>query len=160
MSRRSGRVVAIVVLGILAAGVLALILSPVPIFGDQKRIYQLAIDLHEAGWPYWINFAFFERLANVVLFIPVGALLAATLPRRMQWIALILVLLLAAGLETAQLVLAERRSSLLDVALNTVGGALGVGLTALIRSFRRSRPKSEDTVGSARNRSDSPNSDQ
>jgi glycopeptide antibiotics resistance protein len=133
MSRRTWRVVAIVLLAVLAAGVLALILSPVPIFGDQKRIYQLAIDLHEAGWPYWINFAFFERMANVVLFIPVGALLAATLPRRMQWLALILVLVLAAGLETAQLLLAERRSSILDVVLNTAGGAVGVGLTAAVR---------------------------
>lgn len=150
MSRRIARIITIVVLAVLAAAVLALILSPIPIFGDQRRIYQLAIDLHEAGWPYWINFAFFERLANVVLFVPVGALIAATLPRRLQWLALLLVLTLAAGLESAQLLLAERRASLLDVALNTLGGAIGVGITASIRGIaagvsrrRRRRVRSE-----------------
>ncbi|MBI5161527.1 MAG: VanZ family protein [Micrococcales bacterium] len=95
--------------------------------------------IQEAGFP-WVDYAVVESAANVVLFVPLGVLLAALFRR--GWVVLALVGVVAATV-TIELVQREflpaRVSSLGDIAANSVGGALGVGLVVLVRATRWSR---------------------
>ena len=78
-----------------------------------------------------------ERLANVALFVPGGALIAL----RTRWRALRIVVVLAAwsaAIELTQLTLATWRTpDVGDVIMNTTGALVGV---ALVSAYRRARP--------------------
>lgn len=70
-----------------------------------------------------------EALANVVMFLPLGLLLALSMPR--VYLSVLLVLSAGASLAielTQYLVLPDRDPALLDVAMNTAGAAAGLVL--------------------------------
>jgi hypothetical protein len=79
-----------------------------------------------------------EMVANVLLFVPVALFLAAAAPRLPGVVVWLLCTAASAGVETAQLVLPGRQSSVRDVVLNSAGAAIGVLLHTLV-SRRRSR---------------------
>lgn len=93
----------------------------------------------------WVDYALVESAANVVLFVPLGVLLAVLLRR--GWVLLALVGVVAATV-TIELVQREflpaRVPSLGDVAANSLGGALGVGLVVLVRVVRHRSPRRRD----------------
>lgn len=63
----------------------------------------------ESGLPAAVNYGTFEALANVVFFIPVGALLAAVFPQRLLWVADLLAMTLSGLIEIGQLLLLPAR---------------------------------------------------
>ncbi|MES2094473.1 MAG: VanZ family protein [Actinomycetota bacterium] len=107
--------------------------SPVdaPIDGSLGRVLEF---LHSVGVPDVVDFRFVERAANVLLFVPVGALTAAQLNRRHWWIALVASIALSGSIELGQaLLLPGRNMSWSDILTNSVGAAIGVGITMLVR---------------------------
>ncbi|MHC5797341.1 VanZ family protein [Lacisediminihabitans sp. FW035] len=94
--------------------------------------------LHSIGAPEVVDYSFVERAANVLLFLPLGALAAAQFSRRHWWIALMACVALSAFIELGQaLLLPGRYASWGDILTNSVGATIGVGITMLLR--RRTR---------------------
>ena len=90
--------------------------------------------LHSIGIPDVVDYRFIERGANVLLFVPLGALAAAQLSRRHWWIALVACIALSGFIELGQaLLLPGRYASWSDILTNSVGAAIGVGITVLLR---------------------------
>jgi len=69
-----------------------------------------------------------ERLLNVVLFVPLGYVLASFDSRR-PWRAIVIAAVLSSGIELAQIFISTRNPDVLDVLTNTLGAALGALLT-------------------------------
>ncbi|MEX0869427.1 MAG: VanZ family protein [Nitriliruptoraceae bacterium] len=80
-----------------------------------------------------------ERIANIVLFAPLGAVLGAWWPRRwpLVWIGTAVSVMV----ELAQLGMTDRTSDVGDVVMNTLGTALGFAATVWVhgRAKRHSR---------------------
>jgi glycopeptide antibiotics resistance protein len=94
--------------------------------------------LHSIGVPDVVDYRFVERTANVLLFVPLGALAAAQFSRRHWWMAVVACVALSGFIELGQaLLLPGRYASWSDILTNSVGGAIGVGVTMLLR--RRTR---------------------
>ena len=123
--------------------VLAATMWPTPL--DQG--YAAAIErvlgvLHRHGVPEWFGYNKLEFTANVAMFLPLGFLLALTLPRRVWWLSLILVPVLSGSIEFIQgQFLAQRFASALDVAANTIGGYLGVIIAQVLRGVVHARDR-------------------
>jgi hypothetical protein len=82
------------------------------------------------------------RALNVVLFVPIGAVLGTRVRPRWLW----LVVALSTGVELLQWWLPERHPALLDIATNSAGGALGYLLGHRWRHHReRTAGELEDT---------------
>ncbi len=137
------------VLAAYLALVLLVTLWPSPESTAAPGWAQAVIDMaNTVGIPLTIPVA--EALANVAMFFPLGALATGVLARRRRvgsWRRSAAVVTIAgAGLsaviETAQLAIPGRVSTVQDVFLNTVGGAGGafvVAAAVLCRSRRRAR---------------------
>jgi len=88
--------------------------------------------------PAWMTPEDYGNLLNLLLFVPVGAVLAWWLGRRWAW-ALPLSVALSAAIEGIQTVPAVgREASLTDVVSNAAGAAVGVAVVAVMR-FRAAR---------------------
>ena len=87
--------------------------------------------------PGWALPKHYGVLLNVVLFVPVGALLAALLRGR-WWAAVLVAGLCSAAIEVVQSRWLERVGDVDDLVANTVGAALGA-LAITLRTRRRSR---------------------
>ena len=81
----------------------------------------------------WITFSVLERSANVVLFVPLGVLLAATLGRR-HWISVVgSGVLYSVIIESCQaMFLPGRVADPIDVVMNGLGTAIGALLHSVI----------------------------
>lgn len=73
-----------------------------------------------------------EIFWNIVLFVPIGVLVASLLPKR-RWIAVVIGIILSAGIEVVQLLTHRGLFEFDDIIFNTLGAVVGVGLTALVR---------------------------
>jgi glycopeptide antibiotics resistance protein len=126
MNRRVG----ILSLVLYAIGCAALTLGPSP--GDLLfRVAQQVEGLDSLPTPA------IEALANLVLFVPLGLLLCALLPRLRRLAVWALGVAASVTIELVQFLLPERSPSLRDVVINSLGAALGVVLHTLV--FRRHR---------------------
>ena len=81
----------------------------------------------------WITFSMLERSANVVLFVPLGVLLAATLGRR-RWISVVgSGILYSVIIESCQAIFVPGRvADPIDVVMNGLGTAIGASLHSVI----------------------------
>lgn len=82
-----------------------------------------------------------ERVGNVLLFIPLGLLLAAALPRMSPWLVWALCTLASLAVEVVQVVLPDRQPTLTDVLTNSAGAAVGVLLQRGVRWHRATRAR-------------------
>ncbi len=73
-----------------------------------------------------------EMAANVLLFVPVAFLFAGSARRLPGVLVWLICTAASAAVETAQLVLPGRESTVRDVVLNSAGAAIGVLLHALV----------------------------
>jgi VanZ like family len=90
--------------------------------------------------PSWVTPEDYGNLLNVLLFVPIGLLLAWWLGSRWAW-ALPVAAALSVSIELVQRVPAvARESSLADVACNVTGACVGVVLVAVGRVVRRRSP--------------------
>lgn len=88
--------------------------------------------LHTRHGVYWLTLPRIEKLANVLLFIPVGVLAYLIYPRRLWALAVVTGPVLSVGIELTQLfLLPGRTASLWDVAANSIGATIGVAVAAL-----------------------------
>ena len=90
--------------------------------------------LHDYGLPEKLNLHAAVFAANIALFVPLGLLGALLLPRRRWWVALVALVALSLGIETVQAFgLSYRQPSARDVLGISLGAAIGVGLSLLVR---------------------------
>ncbi|MFZ4893110.1 VanZ family protein [Plantibacter sp. Mn2098] len=106
---------------------------------------------HHYGLPRWFDYAFVESAANVVFFIPLGALITVELPRRLWWVGPATGAVFSMIIETVQIWMPDRVSSIADVIANTSGAILGSLAVVLVRRGvdRRSAVASAAAVGAA-----------
>jgi VanZ family protein len=116
------------------AFVLVVLLWPTPVDAPVDGTLVRVLDAaHRHGLPAVVDYATVEVLANVAMFVPVGALLAAALPARRRWWAIVICILLSACAEGAQaLLLPSRFASLGDVEANATGGLLGWVIAVIV----------------------------
>lgn len=89
-----------------------------------------------------VDYSLIESGANVVLFIPLGLLLALHLRPGRAWIAVAVGALTSCVIELGQLLfLAARYATLEDVAANTTGAALGALIGSLLRALLLARQR-------------------
>lgn len=102
------------------------------------------------GWCSWNGCAFLdypliERVANVLLFLPFGLLLAAAIPRGRRGWAIAVCIAASVGIELVQLLfLPGRYPSLSDVLTNSLGGTLGVLIVIAVSGGRHRRTRERD----------------
>lgn len=98
--------------------------------------------LFRYDWPIgpdWVRPEHYGVLLNVVLFMPVGALLAVV-ARRPWWWATLAALAASAAIELVQWLWLEREGGWSDVVANTLGALLGALLgAAVVRRATRAR---------------------
>ena len=136
-------------LGLLTAAYLAflgwLTLTPQPIDGREQEFIVRALDaLHRRDLVSWLDYDRLEFLANIGLFLPVGAFLVLLIGARWWWVAVAACLGLTAFIESVQHSIPGRVPDDRDLLANGVGGVIGV-LVALVltapRELRRARAR-------------------
>ncbi|GER22665.1 hypothetical protein NCCP1664_11620 [Zafaria cholistanensis] len=125
---------------------------PVPVDRDAGAGLLRGLDwLHRHGIPQWFDYALVEWLANVAMFVPFGFLLAAALPLPYWWLALLAAAGASAGIEWAQReLLPERYPSAADIAANTLGALVGIGLCGLLLLAAAAGPRRRASRTAAR----------
>ncbi len=79
-----------------------------------------------------------EGAANVAMYVPLGVIVAAVLPRWRWWGAVAAGLVTSTAIELAQAVARPgRTAALIDVVHNTLGAAIGAALVLLALQLRR-----------------------
>lgn len=130
--------IALAVTGLLLYGavVLAATLSPTPLdAGYGSAIEKMLGVLHRNGVPEWFGYSKLEFSANIVMFVPLGFLLALALPRKVVWLTIVLIPALSGSIELVQgAMLSERFASMYDVAANTIGGYFGAVCAVFLRA--------------------------
>lgn len=112
-------------------GVITLTPSPTPP-NDVGFIRDLIAWIGSTPLTAWFSYDVAEFTANVLMFVPLGALLVAQLGRRRWWLAGVLALLLSCCIETAQaLWLPSRYPDVRDLISNGSGGFIGAALVLL-----------------------------
>jgi glycopeptide antibiotics resistance protein len=131
--------------GILAAMMVPLALiafwpSPIdqPFQGELAGILGF---LHSRGIPAWFNYKFVEASANVVLFIPLGAVAMLAFGEKRWWQIGALGLFISGCIELGQLLFLHNRfASLQDIVTNTSGAVIGALLaTAALKKLQARR---------------------
>lgn len=81
---------------------------------------------------------FGEALDNLLAFVPFGLLMGLLRPRRSFAANLVPIAAVSLGFEVLQFAFAAGASDVTDLLANTAGGAVGLGLYALVRLIARS----------------------
>ena len=112
-------------------------LWPLPVDRPLSRLLDRALQaVHRRGVPDWVDYGFVESAANVLLFVPLGALVAWIIGRGYWWVGAAAGLLTSCVFELAQfLFLPGRYPTLADVLANTLGALLGAVLTLVARQI-------------------------
>lgn len=113
----------------------AVVLWPVPVDSGARPLIEAVIRR-----VHWLNYARIEFAANILLFVPVGVLLALILKTRYLVVPIALVTTVA--VESIQAIALDRRTpSFGDVVANLTGAAVGLLLVTVIEHVRaRRRP--------------------
>jgi VanZ family protein len=99
--------------------------------------FVLAMQRYAMGFTYEMV----EFTANVIWFVPLGLLGVLAFGRRWWWLVLLGGAAVSTAIEAGQwLLLPERTPTLVDVAANTVGTAIGVALAVGWLLLRERRP--------------------
>lgn len=134
-------------LALVLAAIAVITLWPTPVDAPAKTtISDVLTALHEAGVPTAVNYTFVEAASNVLMFLPLGIVLALLLPRKIWWTAPLIACGTSALIELTQFVfLPQRFATIFDVAANT-GGAL-LGALIVLASGRLPRGTKEAPPG-------------
>ena len=95
-------------------------------FGNTRSLNLLPLATYSRSNPA-------EMIFNVLVFVPLGLLLAVNLKRASFWQKLAVICLVSIAVEVVQYVLAVGVADVTDVIMNTAGGAIGLGLYAVNR---------------------------
>ena len=114
---------------------------PTPL--DQD--YGAAVDkflavLHRNGIPMWFGYNKLEFSANILMFLPLGFLIALLLPAKTWWLSLLICPAISIGIELTQSVaLSARFATITDVIANSTGALVGILLAVVVRAVIYSR---------------------
>lgn len=133
--------VARILLVVYLIGVAVVAFWPTPIDRDAHGLIKaLAAELRTWGLRF-MRYDRIEFAGNVLFFVPLGALVTWVFGR--WWIGILVGVLASATIEIVQgAALPERFSTLQDVAANSLGAAIGVGVAILVgraTGLRRTR---------------------
>jgi len=111
------------------------VLWPTPVDrGLHGELNTVLAVLHGHGAPAFVNYAFVEGAANILMFLPLGLLVTLMLARTLWWVAPLAGAVASTGAELAQLYfLPNRFATMDDVIHNTTGAVIG---TAIVLSVR------------------------
>ena len=109
---------------------IALIYCSTFIFRDVNEIRKYNYHLF---WSYSETNLFVENVMNVVVFVPIGLLLAMGIPHLKWWQVLLIGAGISVSIEALQFVFMKGFSELDDVFHNTLGCVIGVGVYSLIK---------------------------
>lgn len=117
-----------------------IVLDPVPpaeagqtVLHDWSAIWRIG-----GLQPTFLTFDTVEWLSNVVMFLPIGFLYAGVVHPRNRYRVVPVAAAASIGVETVQLFIPDRVSSVSDVVANTLGALIGVLLlVAASERFRR-----------------------
>lgn len=137
MGWSGGRRVVVVLAAVYLVGLAVLVAGP---WGWALNRFTVACYVHfRYDWPIapdWVLPEHYGVLLNVLLFVPLGALVVL-LTARARWIAVLTAVLAAAAgstaIEVVQGAFLAREATWQDVAANTVGAALGALAVTLLR---------------------------
>lgn len=128
-----------VVLTVIYMGIVAFMtLWPVHIDDNAAGgfLHDLIDKGHLKGWlPGWFTYNLVEWLSNVVMFMPGGFLLCLLLKSPARFWVPLAGMCTSVGIETIQLFMPERTSSLLDILANSLGAFGGWLLGILVLLF-------------------------
>jgi VanZ family protein len=92
----------------------------------SEVVHVISRELHHAGAPRWAWApTLWERLLNVVLFMPIGFFGVPLRPRWGVWVWAVVGLMASLTIETVQVLMPGRDGSAWDVLTNTTGALLG-----------------------------------
>lgn len=108
--------------------------------GYEGSIAKVLDVLHRNGIPVWFGYNRLEFSANILMFLPVGFVVALALPARIWWLSIVLCPALSVAIELIQgSLLSARFSTPLDVLANTLGAVLGITIAVCIRAIVHDR---------------------
>lgn len=120
----------------------AIVFWPSPVDRPIDGALMLVIGwLHGHGLPQWfIGYRKIEFAANILIFVPVGVIIAARLHRRFWWVAVVAAAALSGLIELAQaMFLPARVPAWSDIVANTSGALVGAVLLVILRAAATSR---------------------
>lgn len=122
-------------LALIAVVVFAITFWPTPVDRPfHSALGRVLASLHRSGMPEWITYSVVESASNVVMFVPLGALIAILAVPSLWWVCGVFGLTASLIIELTQvLVLPERFASAADLAANTAGALLGGVLIYAVR---------------------------
>ncbi len=108
--------------------------------GFAGSIDKLLGVLHRNGVPHWFGYNKLEFSANILMFVPLGFLLAMLLSARVWWLALLICPAISICIELTQAAaLAARFATTTDVASNSTGALIGVIGAVIVRAMSHRR---------------------
>ncbi|MDM4763932.1 VanZ family protein [Galbitalea sp. SE-J8] len=122
--------------GVLVIAILVITLSPEPVDRPYAAIVDAIVsNVRAVPGLGWFDYDWLERLSNVVMFAPLGAIVTVLSGR---WLAAVAVgLVLSSLVEIAQaLLLPDRTASVSDVIANSAGAAIGGLIVVVVRGIR------------------------
>jgi glycopeptide antibiotics resistance protein len=137
----------------IAAVVLGITFWPTPVDRPvHLALGRLIAYLHRHGLPEWITYASVESASNVVMFVPIGVLIAIIAAPSRWWLSAFFGLIASVAIELTQLVfLPQRFASAADVVANTAGALIGgviiVALRQILAARRAGRPADGHPAG-------------
>ncbi|SKA82369.1 VanZ like family protein [Agreia bicolorata] len=130
-------------LGVIAVTVVTITFWPTPVDKPfHSALGRLLAVLHRNGMPSWITYSAVEFSANIVMFLPLGVLIALLAWPSLWWVSGVLGLVASLTIELTQaLLLSQRFASPGDVVANTAGALLGGAFICALRygQFRGQR---------------------
>jgi glycopeptide antibiotics resistance protein len=118
-----------VLLAVYVVGLALVVLWP----GGVAHGLDLSRQLRALGLS-WVTYNQLESFANVVLFLPLGLLVALIIPTGRWWILVLGLIVVSGSIELAQaLFIPGRVASVLDVLANATGGLAGMAVAGMIR---------------------------
>lgn len=115
-------------------GVAVLTMTPQRTWDGPVGLVRVGIaHLHDQGVAPGVGFIGVQTIANVLMFVPIGAFAAAALGVRWWWLATVCCIVLTVAIESTQRGIPGRVSGERDLIANAVGGLLGVLLVVAVR---------------------------
>lgn len=93
--------------------------------------------VHGWGLLLWVDYSVVEFTANILMFVPLGVLVAVILPRRLRWMLLLIGTVFSTLIELTQLLIPGRFSDVRDVIANSAGFLIGAGVVLLAKVIRK-----------------------
>jgi glycopeptide antibiotics resistance protein len=122
------------------AGVIYLVVLGLIVFwpwhvdgGHGRAFWPLMKLLNLFGVPDWRSYEWLEFGSNVLLFVPLGVLIALSMRTNAVWAAPVIGFVLSAGVEFIQFIaLPGRTADVTDVVANTIGASLGAAVVGAV----------------------------